>query len=243
MCRLQDVSVPTAHTLAFVREFLPASPASLLEVGAGSGELSVALASLRYSVIAVDSASDAVSSMHRLGLNAVLASWLDYTGPSVAAIIFSRSLHHLPLDVAVSHAKNLLASTGRLIVEDFAFADMPRTALEWLRALLVRLVAEGVWKPQSDGFLPRVLVGADPFPASPADDHEIADAEMMRRVLAAHGTVIHEASAAYIYRYLQPGLPDTPTGRAVLGRTLREETNAITTGALWPLGRRWVVQT
>jgi hypothetical protein len=78
-----------------------------------------------YSVIPIDSAPDAVSAMQGRGLNAVLASWPDYAGPPVAAVIFSRSLHHLPLDAAVKHAKSLLASKGRLIVEDFAFAETP----------------------------------------------------------------------------------------------------------------------
>jgi SAM-dependent methyltransferase len=240
--RQLHVSVPASHSLAFVREFLPASPASLLEVGAGAGELSAALVALRYAVIAIDSDPDAVSTMQSRGLRAVHASWPDYAGPPVAAVIFSRSLHHLPLDAAVSHARSLLASTGRLIVEDFAFAEMPGAAREWLRSLLVRLAGEGVWQAPSDGFLARVLAGADPSARSPEDPHEIATAEMMRRVLAAHGTLIHETRSAYFYRYLAPGLPATPAGAAVLRRTLRQETEAIATGALWPLGRRWVVQ-
>jgi SAM-dependent methyltransferase len=240
--RQLEVSVPTSHSLAFVREFLPANPASLLEVGAGTGELSAALAALRYSVIPIDSAPDAVSTMQSRGLNAVLASWPDYVGLPVAAVIFSRSLHHLPLDAAVSHARSLVAPAGRLIVEDFAFAEMPGSAVAWLRSLLVRLVGEGVWQAPSSGFLAQVLAGADPFHLATVDHHEIASAEMMRRVLAAHGRLIHEAPSAYFYRYLSPGLAATPAGVAVLRRTLREETGAIATGALWPLGRRWVVQ-
>ena len=236
------ISVAASHSLAFVRGFLPASPASLLEVGAGTGELSAALAALRYSVIPIDSSPDAVAAMQSRGLNAVRASWPNYAGPQVAAVIFSRSLHHLPLDAAVNHAKSHLALTGRLIVEDFAFSEMPGTALEWLRSLLVGLVGEGVWQAPSDGFLAKVLACADPFLLSPTDHDEIASAEMMRRVLAAHGTLIHEGPSAYFYRYLQQGLPATPAGVAVLGRTLREETEAIATGKLWPLGRRWVVQ-
>lgn len=233
------LSVPASHTLDFVREFLPASPAALLEVGAGTGELSEALTALRYSVVSIDSAPDAVSAMRSRGLNAVLASWPGYAGPPVAAVIFSRSLHHLQLDTSVKHAKSLLVSSGRIVVEDFAFAEMPGTALAWLRSLLVRLAAEGVWQAPSEGFLAKVLAG---LPLSAGDDHEIAAAAAMRRVLAAHGTLIHEASPAYFYRYLLPGMPATPAGDAVLRRTLQEETEAIAAGTLWPLGRRWVVQ-
>jgi SAM-dependent methyltransferase len=235
------VSVPASHTLAFIRQFLPVSPASLIEVGAGNGELSATLGALRYSVIAIDSDPDAVSAMQGRGVNAVLASWPGYAGPAVDAVIFSRSLHHLPLDAAVKHAKSLLASSGRLIVEDFAFAEMPGTALTWLRSLLVRLAGEGIWCAPSDGFLAQVLAQTDTVPVS-ADDHEIASADAMRRVLAAHGTLIHDAAAAYFYRYLVPGLPTTPAGAAVLRRTLQEESKAIAGGTLWPLGRRWVAQ-
>jgi SAM-dependent methyltransferase len=234
------LSVPASHTLAFVREFLPASPASLLEVGAGTGELSAALAALRYSVISIDSAPDAVSAMQSRGLNAVLASWPGYAGPPVDAVIFSRSLHHLPLDASVKHAKSLLISSGRLIVEDFAFAEMPGTALAWLRSLLVRLAAEGVWHAPSEGFLAQVL--ARTVMPLDEDGHEIASADAMRGVLAAHGTLIHESTPAYFYRYLLPGVPATSAGATVLRRTLQEETEAIAAGILWPLGRRWVVQ-
>jgi SAM-dependent methyltransferase len=236
------VSVPTSHSLAFVREFLPASPASLLEVGAGDGELSAALAELQYSVIPIDSAPDAVSAMRKRGLNPMLASWPEYVGAPVAAVIFSRSLHHLPLDAAVNRATSLLTSSGRLIVEDFAFSEMPGAAMEWFRSLLVRLACEGIWQVPSHGFLAKVLARTDPLLPSPTDHPEIACADMIRRVLVAHGTVIHEAQSAYFYRYLQPGLPTTPAGAAVLSWALREETGAIAAGVLWPLGRRWVVQ-
>jgi len=231
------------HTLEFVRQFLPAGPATLVEVGAGAGELSASLTNLGYSVVPVDSDPDAVSIMRSRGLNAVLASWPAYESSPVDAVIFSRSLHHLSIDAAVTHARSILVPAGRIIVEDFAFADVPAMALSWLRALLVRLGERGVWKAPSEGFLANVLAGADPCAPNAEDQHEIASAEAMRECLAAQGRLIHESRVAYFYRYLVPGLSDTPSGHEILDQTLREETGAIATGALWPLGRRWVLRT
>ena len=64
----------------------------------------------------------------------------------------------------------------------------------------------------------------------------------MRHALVTHGSLIYEAPAAYLYRYLMTGLPDTPIGRALVREILDEETESIKCGALWPLGRRWVVE-
>ena len=64
----------------------------------------------------------------------------------------------------------------------------------------------------------------------------------MRRVLATYGSLIHEAPSAYFYRYFLPGLPANRAGVAVLHQALHEEMEAIASSALWPLGRRWVVQ-
>lgn len=235
------MTVPSGHTLEFVRLFLPASPSTLVEVGAGTGELATALTALGHSVFPLDSDPDAVLTMRSRGLDAVLACWPDFVSSPVDAVIFSRSLHHLPIAAAVTHARNMLLPTGRIIVEDFAFADVPLTALSWLRALLVRLATQGVWTAPTEGFLADVLAGSDRQPPHADDRHAIASAKAMRGCLVAHGRLIHESRAAYFYRYLLPGLSDLQTGQEVLHQVLREETEAIGTGALWPLGRRWVV--
>jgi SAM-dependent methyltransferase len=234
-------STPTAHTLAFVREFLPPRSVALLEIGAGDGELSLALSALEYSVVAIDSDPAAVATMQGRGLNAVNTAWPAYEGPAVSAVIFSRSLHHLPLEPAVKRAASLLVAGGRLIVEDFAFAEVPASAVAWLRSWINRLVARGVWRTPSHGFLAGVRDGHS-FTPSAVEDHEIADAVAMRRVLVAHGTLIHEVPAAYFYRYLMTGLPNTAAGNTIVREILDEETASIEQGGLWPLGRRWVVE-
>jgi hypothetical protein len=135
----------------------------------------------------------------------------------------------------------MLLPAGRIIVEDFAFADMPAMALSWLRRLLVGLAPQGIWKAPSEGFLADVLAGVDPRALNAGNQHEIASAEAMRAGLIAQGKLIHESRVAYFYRYLLPGLSDTQASHELLHQVLEEETQAIATGALWPLGRRWVV--
>jgi SAM-dependent methyltransferase len=235
------LTIPASHTLEFVRLFLPASPVTVVEVGAGTGELAAALSALGHSVVPIDSDRDAVLTMRTRGLDAVLARWPDHVRTPAHTVVFSRSLHHLPLAAAVKHARNILLPDGRIIVEDFAFADMPETALSWLRDLLLRLTTQGVWQTPSRGFLADVLAGADLQALNAGDHHEVASAEAMRASLIAEGTLIHESRVAYFYRYLLDGLSDAETSHQVLSQVLREETEAIRTGALWPLGRRWVV--
>src|SRR5579862_8963611 len=195
---------PTAHTLAFALEFLPSSPATVLEIGAGTGELAAALCALDYQVIAIDSDQGAVMAIRGRGINAVHAAWPAYKGPPASAVIFSRSLHHLPVEPAVKQATRLLLAGGRIIVEDFAFAEMPAGALAWIRSWIDRLVAQSAWQTPSSGFLAGVS-NAHSFRPSVTDDHDTADAKAMRHVLAMHGSLIYEAPAAYLYRYLITG--------------------------------------
>jgi SAM-dependent methyltransferase len=235
------LTIPARHTLDFVRRFLPAAPVTVVEVGAGAGELAAALIALGHSVLPIDSDPDAVLTMRTRGLDGVLASWPDYVSSPAHTVMFSRSLHHLPVAAAVKHARSILRPDGRIIVEDFAFADMPETALSWLRGLLLRLTGQGVLQTPSQGFLAEVLAGADLRTLNAGDHHEVASAEAMRASLLAEGALIHESRVAYFYRYLLAGLSDAPTSHQVLEQVLHEETQAIRTGALWPLGRRWVV--
>lgn len=233
-------SVPTEHTLAFARAFLPAPPASLLEVGAGAGELAWALVRAGYDVTAIEIDAAAVTAMHAAGLAARNVSWLDYDGPAVDAILFSRSLHHLHLPAAVHHAIALLKPGGRVLVEDFAFADMPPAVTSWLRDQLADAAQNPGWRPPAAGFLADLLAGS--AVAGPhAAEREIASADTMRALLASSGNMIHETQMPYFYRYFAPQLNDS-NAATVLRRILAAESQAISAGTLWPLGRRWVIE-
>ncbi|MGH7719803.1 MAG: class I SAM-dependent methyltransferase, partial [Gemmatimonadaceae bacterium] len=121
---LSPSEIPVLETLSFVLDSITAPPCRLLEVGCGAGELAARLGSHGFTVVAIDSDADAVHAARDRGVDARVARWPEHDDAPFDAVLFTRSLHHLqPLPPAVARARELLAPSGVVIVEDFAFHD------------------------------------------------------------------------------------------------------------------------
>lgn len=113
-----------ADVLAFVRAALPAPPADVLEVGAGSGELAAELRTAGYDVRAIDPAAEDGSGVERVEL-------LGVSGTFDAAVAVV-SLHHVePLDASCAHLAALLRPGGRLVIDEFDVTRLDDRAAEW----------------------------------------------------------------------------------------------------------------
>lgn len=166
----------TAETLVFVRSWL-AHPLRVLEVGCGEGELAAALVEGGYRVVAIDSDAAAVEIAKARGVDARLATWPLFDDGQFDAVLFTRSLHHIePLDAAVAHAREVLQPGGRIIIEDFAPAEMSPRFLSWLREELSRIGQQ--WQQ-------------DPV-------HPISE---IQRAVASRFEIVHDTSVPYCYRY------------------------------------------
>lgn len=116
--------VLAADVLAFVRGALPAPPADVLEVGAGSGELAAALRGDGYDVRAIDPAAEDGSGVEPIEL-------LDVTGTFDAAVAVV-SLHHVePLDASCAHLATLVRPGGTLVIDEFDVARLDLDAAAW----------------------------------------------------------------------------------------------------------------
>jgi SAM-dependent methyltransferase len=118
---------PPDDLIAFARSALPDPPARLLEVGAGSGELAVALSALGYDVVAIDPepGSDHV-------LPVALHEIAEPDGSFDAAIAVL-SLHHVePLPDSVRNLARLVRPGGRLVIDEFDVARFDLRAARWL---------------------------------------------------------------------------------------------------------------
>jgi SAM-dependent methyltransferase len=106
---------------------LPEPPARVLEVGAGDGELSRALADAGYDVLAID------PEPRGAGVRAVALRDLDEEPRgSFDAAIAVTSLHHVdPLDDSLRHLAELLAPGGALVVDEFDVGAFDEAAAEW----------------------------------------------------------------------------------------------------------------
>lgn len=110
----------------FLREWLPAPPARVLEVGCGQGELTTALSVAGYDVVGIDPAAPQGELFRRLTLDE-----LDDT-ERYAAVVAAHSLHHIrDLDAALEKIGALLQPEGLIVVDEFAWDLLDEPTLDW----------------------------------------------------------------------------------------------------------------
>ncbi len=111
----------TPEVIAFARGALPPPPASVLEIGAGDGELAAALAD--YDVLAIDPKPGADHVRE--------AALLDVDGTFDAAVAVV-ALHHVePLEASMEHLAELLPSGGVLVVDELDVEALDERAVRW----------------------------------------------------------------------------------------------------------------
>jgi SAM-dependent methyltransferase len=114
----------TPDLLAFVRSSLPQLPARVLEIGAGRGELALALQAAGYEVTAIDPAAEPGSHVQRLSL-------LDVGGMFDAAVAVV-ALHHVdPLVRSCAHLATLMAPGAILVIDEVDIDRYDERAVRW----------------------------------------------------------------------------------------------------------------
>ena len=125
----------------FLRDWLPAPPARVLEVGCGRGELTTALAVAGYDIVGIDPAAPEGELFRRLTLDEV-----DDT-ERFEAVVAAFSLHHIrDLDAALEKIASLLQPEGVLVVDEFAWDLLDEPTLDWFwgqRRALAAAAADG----------------------------------------------------------------------------------------------------
>lgn len=122
----------------FFRDWLPAPPARVLEVGCGQGKLTTALAVAGYDIVGIDPAAPEGELFRRLMLEE-----LDET-ERYDAVVAAFSLHHIrDLDVALEKIVTLLDSGGVLVVDEFAWDLLDEPTLDWFWGQQRALAAAG----------------------------------------------------------------------------------------------------
>jgi SAM-dependent methyltransferase len=111
---------------AFVEAQLPPTPARVLEVGCGKGDLARAVARLGYAIVAIDPQAPDGEIFERISLEEFAGS-----GP-FDAVLANRALHHIPdLAGALDKVARLLRPGGRLIVHEHAWERMDERTAGW----------------------------------------------------------------------------------------------------------------
>jgi SAM-dependent methyltransferase len=181
------VSTGLEHTLAFILAHTRA-PSRVLEVGAGDGRLSIALAGRGHAVTLLDRTFEMLAREARddARIEKIERDFLAYEDARpFDAILFTRSLHHLhDLDAALDRARELLWPNGQVIVEDFDLAAPDEATARWFYGERGGL---DFWRKEHE---------------------ELHAGATMRAALAARFSIVHEERVAYLYRAMA-GAPRT----------------------------------
>jgi SAM-dependent methyltransferase len=116
--------VITRELMAFVRGALPASPARVLEIGAGKGDVARALRDAGYGVTAVDPAAEPGGIVTRCSL-------LETSGSFDVAVAVV-SLHHIdPLEESCAHLATLLPAGAPVVIDELDIDRYDERAMRW----------------------------------------------------------------------------------------------------------------
>jgi SAM-dependent methyltransferase len=191
------------HTVAFVRDCL-STGATILDVGCGDGRVALALRDAGYIVTAIDGNENAIAEARANGLDAQLVVFAEYKADKkFGAILFGRSLHHMPLDESLEKAKSLVTTGGVIILDEFGAELFDERCASWYYGLKSFLLAAG----KEAGRGPKLPDGA--IPDDPVahwrehhfGKHAISTSVEVIDAVKRQCTIEREQRVPYIYRY------------------------------------------
>jgi SAM-dependent methyltransferase len=199
----------------FVLSHLPPAPARVLEVGAGQGELTRALAAAGHDALGIDPAAPPEAPFRRIKLADL------ERGEVFDAVVAARTLHHVrDVDLALDRIAAHLREGGLLLVDEMGWDLLDEPTGEWL------------WSQQRVA----ARVSGDPAPATLDECWDEWRGEhvglhgyaRLRDELDARFREVHFSWEPSLYRYLD----------GVASEEL--ERSLIESGAIRPTGFRYV---
>lgn len=158
---LADLTYGELHRL--VDEFIVGQRLRILDIGCGTGFLSLELAREGHHVTGLDSDEKAVDiavrtmnsdpfTSERGPLEYECTDFTSWDGPEAGfdLVVSSRTLHHIPQpEKAIGKVHKLLHETGRIVCIDFAYDQFDQRAATWLYHIRRALEQAGWYKPPS----------------------------------------------------------------------------------------------
>ena len=183
---------------------MPPAPAQVLEVGCGDGVVAAGLAARGYRVTALDESLALGGDARAVaGVRWVESNFLFHDEPdgSYDVVLFTRSLHHMPVERALDRAAALLAAGGHLVAEEFAVDRVNIPTARWWYDTEALLAAAGVITPP-DAALSAVRNPLGRWRQEHAHEPPLASGHDMLAAVRERFMSGPAEEAPYLYRYV-----------------------------------------
>ena len=219
--------LPVEETVRYLLRVLPKPPLRVIEVGAGEGEVSIALAGEGSDVTALDESFDRDVGREASRVRWIESDFLAYRGEGeFDALLFTRSLHHIaPLDRALDRALEALRPGGLLVAEEFAFDRVNLPTARWFYDLESVLVATGILASGEEDDVEGNPLGR--WRREHAHDPPLATGHAIFAAARERFELSPAEEAPYLYRYFCERLEAGERGRRTAERLLALETRLI----------------
>jgi SAM-dependent methyltransferase len=199
----------------------------VLEVGAGDGEVSIALAGEGFDMTALDESLGRPAGADTPSVRWVETDFLAYHGEGeYDAVLFTRSLHHIaPLELALDRALEALRPGGLLVAEEFAYDRVNLPTARWFYDLESVLVAAGVLTPETESEAEGNPLGR--WRREHAHDPPLATGHAIFAAARERFELSAAEETPYLYRYFCERLEISERGRRTGERILALETRLI----------------
>lgn len=212
----------------------------VLEVGCGAGDLARALGADGFTVTALDLQLGAPEPA--ANVTWVEADFLAHVDDPFDAVLFTRSLHHIPaLDRALEHAIRLLRPGALLLIDDFDHEAPDVDTARWYYEQIELLAASGLCtgchddhaasRPSTDDPLVRWRAEHEHNPPL----HSGAD---MIAAVADRFSRVSTRRGPYLYRSVASLVESSERGAAVTSQVYAAESRRLQEAALMAVGLR-----
>lgn len=210
----------TSSVTEFVRTWLPPPPATVLEVGAGTGDLARRLNEAGYDVTPIDPVATNDAVVHAVTLEEFSED------KQYDAVVASRSLHHIPnLEAAIVKIHEYVDATGHVLLNDFGWERVDEPTGKWLYSQLQDQDTQNPEEREEESF-------SEWFEHWRAEHADLHQSDEMLDTLRDRFTECYYAGCPYLVGEYVDGDPDL----------VRTERSLIMDGTIRAAGFRFVGQ-